>query len=268
MRSGTTSLHHWLRGHPAVHLSTPKEVHYFDLHHDRGWGWYAGHFAGAAPGQVTGESTPEYLFLPWARERMVRALPDARLVVTLRDPVVRAWSHYCMLRARGREALDVEQALDREPERLKDKASWSRYGYVAKGRYADQLGELFSVCDRERVLVLLFERDVVGAPAQTFARICGFLGVDDTVRVPAVGSAVNAAIHVRSPALRRLARPLPKPVRDAVGRVNTSSRPNPPMPEPVRARLAEELAGPTRALEELLETTIPEWRGAAVGRRP
>jgi hypothetical protein len=267
MRSGTTSLHHWLRSHPAVHMSTPKEVHYFDLHYERGPQWYAGHFAGAAPGQVTGESTPEYLFLPWARERLADDVPRAKLVVTLRDPVERAWSHYCMLRERGRETLPFAEALDREPDRLRDPAAWSRYGYVAKGRYAEQLTHLISLQGRDRVLVLLFERDVVGAPERTFGRLCAFLGVQE-VRVPSVGSAVNAAIHVRSPLLRRAARPLPRSLRNAVGRLNGRPRTNAPLRDDLRARLRDEFAGANRALEGLLGTEIPEWQGATLRQAP
>lgn len=264
MRSGTTSLHHWLRHHTSVFMPAVKEVHYFDLHYEQGPSWYERHFAGSAPGQVVGEATPEYLFLPWARERLCRDLPESRIVVTLRDPVERAWSHYCMLRARGREDLTFEQALDREPERLRDRASWSRYGYVAKGRYADQLADLFERHGREQVLVLLFERDLVARPGLAFERVCRFVGVDAappeaTPHSSVVGTAVNAALEVRSVRVRRLSRRLPKPARDAVGRLNTRPRGNEPLPAALRARLQEELLPSTADLERLLGTELLEW---------
>jgi hypothetical protein len=259
MRSGTTSLHHWLRGHPAVHMADAKEVHYFDLHYDRGPVWYQDQFAGAEPGDLLGEATPEYLFLPWARQRMCQDLPHARVVVTLRDPVDRAWSHYCMLRARGREELSFADALDREAERLRDHANWSRYGYRAKGEYAGQLRDLIERQGIEKVLVLIFERDVVGRPDETFRQLCRFLGVE-VADVPAVGSRVNSSIRLRSTAVRDLARPMPRMLRDVVGRFNAVPVENQPLPAPLRERLGRHFAGPNAELERLLGREIPEWR--------
>ena len=267
MRSGTTSLHHWLRHHPAVFMPTVKEVHYFDLHYDRGPQWYARHFVPAADDQVAGEATPEYLYLPWARERLSADLPAARVIVSLRDPVERAWSHYCMLRERGREDLPFEAALDSEPTRLQEKINWSRYGYLSKGRYAEQLADLFARHGRENVLVLLFERDLVAQPQDTFARLCQFIGVDASHGTPAVvGSTVNAAVRLRSVRVREMARRLPKPARNAVGRWNALPQHNEPLPQRLRDRLHEELADSTRELEVLLGTALPEWLGGRVDR--
>jgi hypothetical protein len=263
MRSGTTSLHHWLRAHPGVSMPQTKEVHYFDLHYGRGRNWYREQFPVSGSDVVLGESTPEYLFLPWARERMCRDLPGTRLVVTLRNPVDRAWSHYCMLRARGREDLPFEAALDQEAERMRaDTASWSRYGYASKGDYADQLKDLFQRRGRDDVLVLIFERDVVSKPMETFRKVCRFIGVSDDVAVAAVGSTVNAAIHVRSKRVRDMARPFPKRVRDAVGRLNAAPALNEPLPAQLRDRLTRRFTGPNHQLEELLGQDIPEWRSA------
>jgi hypothetical protein len=267
MRSGTTSLHHWLRAHPGVWMPERKEIHYFDLNYDRGRTWYQDQFTGCHPGQVLGESTPEYIFLPWARERMCRDLPRARLIVSLRDPVDRAWSHFCMLRHRGREDLTFERALDVEPTRLRDRSTWSRYGYAAKGDYAAQLEDLFGRQGRDKVLVLIFERDLVARPADTFERICGFVGVDGTKQTHVVGSRVNAAIRLRSRFLRRMSVRLPTKVRDAVGHLNAVQTENDPLPPKVEARLVDRFAESNQALERLLGYQIPEWRGDRLAPR-
>jgi hypothetical protein len=246
---------------PAV-----KEVHYFDLHYDRGLNWYAQHFRPAANSQVVGEATPEYLFLPWARARMSRDLPESRVVVALRDPVERAWSHYNMLLQRGREDLPFEAALDAEAERLQSRNNWSRYGYVAKGRYHEQLEDLFARHGRDNVLVLLFERDVVARPDATFARLCRFIGIDDAPGLsPAVGSTVNAAVDIRSALVRRTTRRLPMVLRNIVGKVNTRTRDNDRMPDAMRERLRSELADSTKSLETLLNTSLAEWSESPAG---
>jgi hypothetical protein len=242
-------------------MSEPKETHYFDLNYERGPAWYAGLFPEPVDGRALGESTPEYLFLPWARDRMCRDLPDAKFIVSLRDPVERAWSHYSMLRARGREELSFEEALDRETERLRDRGSWSRYGYASKGLYAKQLGELYAEVGRERVLVLMFEREVLEEPVETFRRLCGFLGLE-VWTPPEVGDVVNAALRIRSTRLRDASLRLPKRLRDAVGRINNAPAETDVMPEQARERLLEHFRIPNQQLESLLGRELPEWAGS------
>ncbi len=261
MRSGTTSLHHWLRGHPHVAMSRPKEVHYFDQNYELGPEWYSRHFDHAEAGQLLGESTPEYLFLPWARERISTDLPGVRVILSLRDPVERAWSHWSMLSERGRETLPFDEALQAEPRRLEDRRLWSRYGYTAKGHYVDQVRDLFQRVGRDSVLVLIFEQDVRARPAESFRRVCQFLEIDPDVEVPVVGETVNAAVHVRSPRMRRWAQPLPKRLRDGIGRLNaTAPADREELDSHVRQRLRVEYDASNRALEQLLQREIPEWQ--------
>ncbi|MEY2436768.1 MAG: hypothetical protein QOF97_1604, partial [Acidimicrobiaceae bacterium] len=65
-KAGTTTLAAWLGEHPGAYVSPVKEVSYFDLHHERGPDWYAGHFAGAQPHQLVGEATPAYMYVDTA----------------------------------------------------------------------------------------------------------------------------------------------------------------------------------------------------------
>src|SRR5262245_12189274 len=93
-KAGTSTLHDMLGQHPAVLVSRPKELHYFDVHYDEGPQWYADRFRPEARHESWGETTPGYLYKTWARRRMCRDLPEARFLVILRDPVQRAYSHY------------------------------------------------------------------------------------------------------------------------------------------------------------------------------
>ena len=105
---------------------------------------------------VTGEATPNYLFHPHAPWWVAAELPEARLVVMLRDPVARAHSHWKLNRRIGLEELSFEEALDREEERIApdrrrlagepDYAAYDlfHYSYVARGEYAEQLERWFA----------------------------------------------------------------------------------------------------------------------------
>ena len=114
MRCGSSSLHTWLGGHPALELPDRKEIHYFDFRYDRGLGWYRSHFPMASRGVTTFETTPSYMVHPLAAERAVSLLPDVRLIALLREPTRRAWSHYRHRRSEGYEDRSFEEAV--EPE--------------------------------------------------------------------------------------------------------------------------------------------------------
>lgn len=195
-KAGTTSLYAYLSAHPQVLPAARKEVHFFDREYPRGELWYRSMFplraslrprAGARP--ITGEATPYYLFHPLAAERAAGLLPRARLIVVLRDPVERAWSHYRHEVAAGREALEFAAALDAEAERLAGADLAVRAGdtgpaatrhrafsYAARGMYADQLATWLACFPRERLLVL-FAEDLFGKPERTWRTAVEFLGL-------------------------------------------------------------------------------------------
>jgi hypothetical protein len=176
-RAGTTTLYAALAEHPQVRPALVKEIHFFDRNYARGLPWYRAHFSRGAPGTIAGEATPYYLFHPDVPERVAGALPAARFVVLLRDPVARAWSHYHHERSRGREPLTFQEAVDTEEERLgRDAVSHQRFSYLARGRYAEQLERWFAAVPRERFLVIASET-LFGSPDETYAKVVSFLGL-------------------------------------------------------------------------------------------
>jgi hypothetical protein len=137
---------------------------------------YEALFDGAPPGALRGESTPLYLYDQAAHRRIRAAVPDARLIVVLRDPVERAHSNWTHLWSAGLEPVgDFLRACDEEDHRVA--AGWAPFWhYLRLGRYGEQLDHLFSVFPKEQVLVLRY-RQLLDAPARTLDRICDFLGV-------------------------------------------------------------------------------------------
>jgi hypothetical protein len=198
-RCGTNSLYAYLLEHPAVMRALPhQEVHYFDLHHDRGLRWYRGHFptmawarvTGARTGHpaLTGESSPYYMFHPLAPERIAATLPGARLLVLLRDPVDRAYSQFHHERSRGNESLGFEDALEHEAARLEGEEdrirrepgyvsfSHQHHSYLSRGRYADQLETVFAAIPRDHVAVVVSER-LFAEPETVESEVLDFLGL-------------------------------------------------------------------------------------------
>lgn len=259
MRSGTTSLFHWLRHHPRLDPSRVKEIEYFDRHYDRGRAWYRSHFVPRTPGLLSGEATPAYLYESEARTRMANDLPATRFIVSLRNPVDRAFSHFVHNRERDKEPLEFEAALSIEAERLGTPAGARTYSYLDRGRYGRQLEALFGMVDRDRVLVLVMERDLIEAPDDGFRRVCSYLGIDEMGVPPEARRQVNEARTIRSPRLRRMAVRLPGRAQNAVARLNTSHR-RPPRLEPaLRRRLLAGFEEEIRHTEAVIGEPVP-WR--------
>lgn len=261
MRSGTSSLARYIRAHPSICLATQKEVHFFDRNFARGTEWYVRHFPCAHPGHLTGEATQTYLFDEEALDRMASVVPHARLIVLLRHPIDRAYSHYWLNRARGREPLDFEAAIRAEPERVDNGGLNERYwySYLGRGRYARQLAALTERYPRDQLLVHLFE-ELRDSPAATYGAICRFLGIDDGVLPPNLGRVVNPYVTFRSLRLRTLSQRLPERLHKAVGRLNTRVASYPSMDAATRKRLITEFEGEIASLESWLDRDLSSWR--------
>ena len=252
-RCGTTMLARVLSAHPAVLTAVPRRpVHYFDTGYDRGPRWYRAHFPtqraadriawrlGVPP--VTFESNPDYLYHPHAVARIARDLPEVRVIVLVRDPVDRAYSHHAQQVARGFEPeRDLRRALALEPMRLRGEyermvadpgyrsLAHQHYGYRARGDYARYLARMATYLPRERILVLE-TGDLLGHPESVYDRVLEFLGLP----------------HLGYP-------PLDPP------------RPDPPSAR-VDARVRQEMAAYYAARDAELEPWLghpPSWRAVA-----
>lgn len=189
-KSGTTSLHEYLSEHPHISAPTEKEIHYFDQSYARGDGWYRAHFQRAGiDAKITGESTPYYLFHPRVPELVARDLPNAKLIVILREPIDRAFSQHNHERASGYESQPFERAIALEQERLRGEEerllgdpsyrsyAHQHHSYLARSRYAEQLERWLRHFEREQLLILGAE-DSFQEPGATVATAQEFLGLD------------------------------------------------------------------------------------------
>jgi len=170
-KAGTSSLYGQLTAHPSVLPAIRKELHFFDRRPVplvRYQAWFPPRAALAAldarTGRgITGEATPFYLCHPEVPTRLRAAVPDARLIAVLRDPVERAISGYHHAVGKGHEDRTIEVALDPDAVEatVADPAWWDapdcpvrRRGYLIRSRYAEQLERWFAVFPRDQVLVI------------------------------------------------------------------------------------------------------------------
>ena len=267
-RCGTTSLYRYLEQHPQVDVGRLKESNFLSWPGAeaaaRVMPWvrfpvtsfeeYQGLF-GAAGAAVPVDVSPSCFHSPAAIERIRTFVPDAGLLVLLRDPVARAYSAYLNRLRKRYETRSPEDVL--VPG---DRA-------VDNGFYAGRLEAFLAVFGPERVRVWLFD-DLSRRPGPTMAEILVHLGVDP---MPLdVETAHNRSTVHRTPRLQRmvprldhrwrLARKVPRPLWRAASRVwDLTQTAPPPLPEGVERRLRELYADDVRRVGELIGRDLGGW---------
>jgi hypothetical protein len=192
MKGGTTSLFRYLSKHPQVLPPFRKEIKYFDCNYFKGKAWYRAHFPlkkkFTSGSKLTGEATPYYIFHPEAPQRIASAVPKAKIIILLRNPIERAYSHYQHMVRVGREPLSFEEAIAAEPERLADEAEkisadpryptykHLQYSYVGRGEYLAQVKRWRELFAKEQVLVLKSE-NLYHKTAEIMEKAQDFLGL-------------------------------------------------------------------------------------------
>jgi hypothetical protein len=230
MKCGTSSLHNYLVQHPDVVEPLRKEVHYFDVNFGCGERWYRAHFGREDEPGLNLDSSPYYLYHPLVPQRAHALLPDARLIVLLRDPVRRAYSQYWHQVHQKRETLSFEDAIAAETDRVGVEAErlargeiersvvHQRFSYLGRGRYAEQLEAWLGVYPAGQLRVWRFE-DLIADPLVVTNDVLAWLGLAPLAR---------ARLEPRN------------------------TRRYPPMAEATAARLREYFAPHNAALEALL----------------
>jgi hypothetical protein len=306
-KSGTTSLHHYLAQHPDVFMSPVKEPNFFafqgelptfagpsrpprdSFERDRlrreRYGYsivrrpeYERLFTQAGGRKVRGEVSPAYLYFDGVARRIRDAVPTARILAVLRNPVDRAYSKFLQMRRDGAEPLDdFRAAVAAEPRRKRE--NWSpTWLYLDRGFYCRQLKVYFELFDRARIRVLLHD-DLRRDPERCLSAIFTFVGVDPgavidrseehnasaVAHVPRSGwlYASVARPFLLSPYLQSVVpRPVAARVRPWARRLllkqAASAAPSPLGPE-LRAMLTARFRDDVEQLQQLVNRDLSHW---------
>lgn len=284
MKCGTSSLSYSLRQHPDIFMSEPREPRFFEAEYENGLDFYwRRYFSGWAGQPVVGESRQRNLYLPYVPARIREALPEAKLLVIVRNPVDRAYSHWWFLYSQGRLREPFEETVrkdlrDRDagltfegPEGIRLYVSGldaeglhrARSTVVDSGYYAEQLARYRKLFSDSRIKVLFLE-DLVANPESTIAEAYAFLGakpVEPLSPVPARNPAPERAIPLLW-WLRKLFPPawLPRRAKEA-GRslLRPFGSERPPMARETRRFLVEHYSPHNRALEQITGRDLRSW---------
>ena len=206
-KSGTTTLHDILKQHPDIYLPLEKEAHFFDVDssYRKGVDYWMKSFVTPYCGQkCIGDITPEYLFYEKVPERIRKTLGDnIKIIILLRNPIDRAYSHYLMSKRRGYEKLSFIKAIESEKERMIiDDFHFNHFSYISRGLYFKQIKRYIDIFKKENILILHFEDDIVKNIDQSILKITDFLDLEYVPLKTNVRS--NVASKTRFLLLRKL----------------------------------------------------------------
>jgi hypothetical protein len=180
MKCGTTSLYHYLIQHPDICPAYFKEIHFFDNNYHEGFKWYRSCFPTLfykyytihvrRRNFITGEASPYYMFHPHVPQRVHQTIPNVKIIIILRNPVDRAYSHYQHWVREGIEKLSFEDAIKAESERLAGERekmlgdehyysyNYGYYSYLLRGIYVDQIAAWKSLFNCKQIMILNTEK--------------------------------------------------------------------------------------------------------------
>jgi len=159
-RSGTTTLYYILKKHPQIFMSATKEPNFFceDQYYKKinNWEEYLGLFKKVKNEKIVGEASVKYLYSKTAASNIKFKIKNPKILILLRNPLNRAFSHYRWEKRADKEKLNFKDAIKKEPERINQGWSFS-YHYTQVGMYYKQVKRFIDTFGRKNVKIILFE---------------------------------------------------------------------------------------------------------------
>jgi len=287
-KSGTTSLHYYLKQHPEIYLTTIKELNFFAVEGNKlefsgpkddleaknyfsinSLDQYKKLFEEVRTEKAVGDISPFYIYSEQAPKRIKAHIPQTKIIAILRNPIDRAYSNYLHLLRDGREPLQsFEEALHAEEERIQH--NWSpSWHYAHAGLYYQLLKRYYDLFNSDQIHIFLYE-DYVQDPIRTLKCIYELLDVDSdflpdlSSRHNASGIPKNQILHnllsSQSPIRNLAVNTLPKSV---VGKIASFRDRNLDMPAPMTSTTREALTSYYKEdilkLQDLLQLDVSRW---------
>lgn len=197
-KAGTSWLKAILNQHPDVFMPE-GEIHYFDKSYNfqKGVAWYEQHFAKVENQKAIGEKTPDYLWangkgveehLPDVHLNIYKLLPDAKLILILRNPVERAISavNHIMRTGRISPLHNIDDLLLGNKKHL-----IKGHGVIDYGYYYRQIEAYHKYFYPSQILILIFEEDIADSPKIGLEKVCDFLGIDSSFEWKKINDKIN-----------------------------------------------------------------------------
>lgn len=283
-KGGSSWLHHALSLHPEIACSSPKEPLFFESEYELGidhyWNTY---YKGWKGERYACEGRVAHLLLPFIPERIAKEFPDAQILVTLREPVSRAYSHWWMRHVNGQERLSFEDALAEnlrlieegrsfyglEGERYwrslirPDRTGTNHRVYLDCGYYAEQLSRYYNYFPASQIHILFFE-DIRESPELVIDKVCASLGLELDARARRAQARNVHVSPIAIPLFRldqrlKLSSLFPKDFREGFKSLLNRISKQPEIPPHTKQWLQEHYRAHNLKLAQLLGRTLDGW---------
>lgn len=164
-----------LKQHPQIYCSETKECHFYDKQFVRGMEFYESEYFSQYDGEKYAiDATPDYIAFPECIKRIYDTLGnDIKILVMLRNPIDRIYSHYIMQYARGYEKSSFIEAIESDTKRK----SRAKRSYFERGLYAKQLQYVYSMFPKENVKIIWFD-DYIKSMNVSASHVWDFLQIE------------------------------------------------------------------------------------------
>ena len=264
-KAGTSWIYACLYEHPEI--CTPiKEIHFFSRQRNwvKGVDWYINIFHACKKNTLKGEISTSYLYDENSAGRIKKNFPNAKIIISLRNPVSRAFSQY----RNAIKAGEIPKNTSIEYALTKDRS------IVDQGMYSEQVKRYFDIFGKDKVLVLIYE-DSKKNPKEFIRSIYAFLNIDKNFVPSMLHRTINTARTPRCIILDRIMCRIAELLRkigfdkivwfvkkssipDMVRRINTDDD-DMVLSLATKQRLCDLFKGDKKKLSELIGRELSSW---------
>ncbi|MEZ5334867.1 MAG: sulfotransferase [Methanolobus sp.] len=182
-KSGTTWVYKCLKEHPEIATPPKDSIHYFDMYYSKNRDWYMQHFSDAGSEQKLFDPTPSYIRSPLAPKRIYKENPDAKIILCMRHPIERAFSHYWHEKKKEKYNFEFNEVLSNYDLF----SSW-----IEPGFYAEHIEKYLNFFPHKQILCQKF--DYLNENPRGFLKeLLDFIGVESNFEPTVLNKKVNAA---------------------------------------------------------------------------
>jgi len=185
-KAGTTALHSFLSQHPKIQFGKVKELHYFDdndlfdeRNNELNNAQLKNNFSKSLFNfkKLKGDATPITVFYPNSLARLKNHNPSIKILLILRNPIERAFSHWKMETQKEKESLSFSEAIEKEESRIKSDFGFRTYSYKTRGLYSEQIERLLNLFPKEQILIKTSE-DLKHKHNETIRDVLSYLNLE------------------------------------------------------------------------------------------
>ncbi len=298
-KSGTTSIYNYIKPHPDVYLSPIKEPNFFSTDIDperfrkgykkeievdlkkffengmkeeihltfiRDWDDYLKLFSKVKNEKAIGEFSTSYLYSKVAAKNIKDTIPEAKIIMVLRNPIERAFSHYLMDLKIGYTNLTFKEALEKDIN-AKEKGWGISSLYIELGMYYEQVKRYLEKFDSSQVKIYLFE-DLKNTD-QFIKDLYKFLNLDPELYFPDTSKRYNKGKAPKYKTLfyyatkfgivDKVRNILPDDIKNKAKKLLFTEKNIPKMTEEEKAYLREIFEDDIKNLSKLINRDLSHW---------